>query len=88
MDNNGRFLKTFGGRGSEPGQFNMPASIAVVTVGAALSSFVAHTHAYPGRMSIHLVPLAVAMTVVAVRGVFGVQVMDLRRDSLGRRAPA
>jgi len=66
----------------------LPASIAVVTVGAALSSFVAHTHAYPGRMSIHLVPLAVAMTVVAVRGVFGVQVMDLRRDSLGRRAPA
>jgi len=39
-------------------------------------------------MSIHLVPLAVSMTVVAVRGVFGVQVMDLRRDSLGRRAPA
>jgi hypothetical protein len=36
-------------------------------------------------MSIHLVPLAVAMTVVAVPvrdSVF--QVMDLRRDSLGR----
>jgi hypothetical protein len=66
----------------------LPASIAVVTVGAALSSFVAHTHAYPGRMSIHLVPLAVAMTVVAVRGVFGVRVMDVRRDSLGRQAPA
>jgi hypothetical protein len=45
----------------------LPASVAIVTVGAALSSFVAHTHAYPGRMSIHLVPFAVAMTVVAVR---------------------
>jgi hypothetical protein len=45
----------------------LPASVAIVTIGAALSSFVAHTHAYPGRMSIHLVPFAVAMTVVAVR---------------------
>jgi sugar lactone lactonase YvrE len=29
MDKNGRFVKTFGGRGREPGQFNMVASIAV-----------------------------------------------------------
>ena len=66
----------------------LPVSIAVVTVGAALSSFVAHTHAYPGRMSIHLVPLAVAMTVVAARSAFGIRVTDAQRDSLGRRAPA
>jgi hypothetical protein len=66
----------------------LPASIAVVTVGAALSSFVAHTHAYPGRMSIHLVPLAVAMTVVAARAAFGVRVIDVRKDSVGQRAPA
>jgi hypothetical protein len=43
----------------------LPVSIAVVTVGATLSTFFAHTHAYPGRMSIHLVPFAIAMTVVA-----------------------
>ena len=29
MDKNGRFLKTFGGTGSEPGQLNKPASIAI-----------------------------------------------------------
>jgi len=29
MDKNGRFLKTFGGRGAEPGQFNNIASIAI-----------------------------------------------------------
>ena len=51
----------------------LPASIAIVTIGAALSSFVAHTHAYPGRMSIHLVPFAVAMAVVAVRMASGVR---------------
>jgi hypothetical protein len=45
----------------------LPASIALVTVGAAASSFIAHTHAYPGRMSIHLVPFAIAMTVTAIR---------------------
>ena len=47
----------------------LPASVAIVTIGAGLSSFVAHTHAYPGRMSIHLAPFAVAMTVVAIRSV-------------------
>ena len=45
----------------------LPASIGLVTIGAGASSFIAHTHAYPGRMSIHLVPFAVAMTMVAVR---------------------
>lgn len=43
----------------------LPVSIAVVTIGATLSTFLAHTHAYPGRMSIHLVPFAVAMAIVA-----------------------
>jgi hypothetical protein len=47
-------------------RFNrLPVSIAVVTIGATLSTFLAHTHAYPGRMSIHLVPFAVAMAIVA-----------------------
>ena len=47
----------------------LPASIAIVTIGACVSSFIAHTHAYPGRMSIHLVPFAVAMTMLAIRSV-------------------
>jgi hypothetical protein len=47
----------------------LPFSIAVVTVGATLSTFFAHTHAYPGRMSIHLVPFAIAMSVGAAASV-------------------
>jgi hypothetical protein len=45
----------------------LPASMAIATVGATLSSFIAHTHAYPGRMSVHLVPFAIAVTALAVR---------------------
>ena len=43
----------------------LPLSIAVVTIGACVSSFLAHTHNYPGRMSIHLAPFAIAMTATA-----------------------
>jgi hypothetical protein len=47
-------------------KFNrLPLSIAVVTLGACVSSLLAHTHNYPGRMSIHLAPFAVAMTATA-----------------------
>ncbi len=34
----------------------LPASIVVVVIGSTLSAFLAHTHGYPGRMSIHLIP--------------------------------
>jgi hypothetical protein len=43
----------------------VPVGLAVVTLGACASSFLAHTHNYPGRMSIHLAPFAVAMTAAA-----------------------
>jgi hypothetical protein len=43
----------------------LPLSLALVTIGACAGSFLAHTHNYPGRMSIHLAPFAVAMTVTA-----------------------
>jgi hypothetical protein len=43
----------------------LPFALAVVTLGACASSFLAHTHNYPGRMSIHLAPFAVAMTMTA-----------------------
>ncbi len=55
----------------------LPAAIAIATIGAAMSSFIAHTHAYPGRMSIHLVPFAVAMTFLAVRSVFNIRVTEM-----------
>jgi hypothetical protein len=43
----------------------LPASLAILTLGAIAGSFFAHTHEYPGRMSVHLVPFAVGMTVCA-----------------------
>src|SRR5262249_5534205 len=43
----------------------LPFSIAVVTAGASVGSLIAHSHNYPGRMSIHLVPFAVAIAAVA-----------------------
>jgi hypothetical protein len=46
-------------------------SIAIVTVGACASSLFAHTHNYPGRMSIHLAPFAIAMTASAGARLFG-----------------
>ncbi len=47
----------------------LPASLVVVTLAATASAFFAHTHNYPGRMSIHLVPLATAATVLAANTV-------------------
>jgi len=47
-------------------KFNrLPMSVAVVAIGACVSTLFAHTHNYPGRMSIHLVPFAVAMSATA-----------------------
>jgi hypothetical protein len=66
---------------------SLPASIAGVTIGAAASSFIAHTHAYPGRMSIHLVPFAVAMTAIAMRSLSGVSAAAHRLEQRGP-APA
>jgi hypothetical protein len=52
----------------------LPASLVIVTLGAMVSALFVHTHNYPGRMSVHLVPFAVA---VAVSGV----TMLWRRDA-------
>jgi len=43
----------------------LPAGIALLTFGTLAGSFIAHTHEYPGRMSVHVVPFAVAMSVCA-----------------------
>jgi len=49
----------------------VPAAIVAVVVGSTLSSFLAHTHGYPGRMSIHLIPIAVSAAVVAATRLVG-----------------
>lgn len=66
----------------------LPASIALATIGATISSFIAHTHAYPGRMSIHLVPFAVAMTILAVRSALTVRFAETSSAPVGRELPA
>jgi hypothetical protein len=43
----------------------LPAAIVAVTVGSTLSSFLAHTHGYPGRMSLHMIPFAVSAAAIA-----------------------
>ena len=48
----------------------LPASLALVTVGTIAGSFFAHTHDYPGRMSVHVVPFAVGMSACAAAQLF------------------
>jgi hypothetical protein len=48
-----------------PRMREIPAALVAVIFGSTLSSFVAHTHGYPGRMSIHLIPFAVSAAVLA-----------------------
>jgi hypothetical protein len=43
-----------------PGLRRLPLALVIVAFGACLSALVVHTHNYPGRMSIPLVPFACA----------------------------
>lgn len=43
----------------------IPAGLLLVTIGSVLGAFIAHSHGYPGRFSVHLVPLACALTAIA-----------------------
>jgi len=43
-----------------PGLRRLPLALSLVTVGTCLSALVVHTHNYPGRMSVPLVPFACA----------------------------
>jgi hypothetical protein len=47
-----------------PGFRRLPLALAVAVIGALAGALVAHAHGYPGRFSVHLVPLATAMAVV------------------------
>jgi hypothetical protein len=48
----------------------VPAVIVLAAIGGTVGAFLAHAHGYPGRFSIHLIPLASALTmcVAARRG--------------------
>ena len=43
-----------------------PVALLLVTLAGAAGTLVAHSHGYPGRFTIHLVPLAAALSVIAV----------------------
>src|SRR5262249_47126265 len=47
----------------------LPPGVVFVTLACCLGSLFAHTHNYPGRMSIPLVPFAVAVTIAFARDV-------------------
>ena len=44
----------------------VPAALVLTAAGSAAGAFFAHAHGYPGRFSIHALPLASAMTMIAV----------------------
>lgn len=44
----------------------VPASLVLVAAGASVGAFFAHAHGYPGRFSIHAVPLASALAMCGV----------------------
>ena len=49
-----------------PGARRAPAAVVVAAAGACMAAFFAHAHGYPGRFSIHIVPFASALTVIAM----------------------
>jgi len=46
----------------------IPAGLVLLTIGGVLGAFVAHSHGYPGRFTIHILPLAAALTTMALSG--------------------
>lgn len=46
----------------------IPGGLLLVAAGSVLAAFLAHSHGYPGRFTIHLIPLASALTAIAAAG--------------------
>ncbi len=44
----------------------LPAALSIMTFGTIAGSFIAYTHEYPGRMAVHVVPFAVAVSVCLI----------------------
>ena len=51
----------------------LPFRLAAAGAGALIGSVFVHTHNYPGRMSIHLMPFAVAMSVIGLASAWPVR---------------
>jgi hypothetical protein len=43
----------------------LPAALVMTAAGSVIGAWFAHAHGYPGRFSIHAVPLASALTAIA-----------------------
>ena len=43
----------------------VPAALLLVAAGSAVGVFLAHSHGYPGRFTVHAIPLASALTAIA-----------------------
>jgi hypothetical protein len=43
----------------------VPAALVLVTLGSVAGAFVAHSHGYPGRFTVHVVPFASAVIAIA-----------------------
>jgi hypothetical protein len=48
-----------------PAARRLPAALVITAAGSVIGAWFAHAHGYPGRFSIHAVPLASAITVIA-----------------------
>ena len=47
----------------------IPAGLLLVAIGSTVAAFLAHSHGYPGRFTVHVIPLAAAMTAIAAANV-------------------
>lgn len=44
---------------------SIPAGLLLVAIGSVVAAFLAHSHGYPGRFTVHLIPLASAIAAIA-----------------------
>ena len=67
----------------------IPAALVGATIAGAAGALVAHSHAYPGRFTVHLIPLASALTAIAMSVMFsraaGTAAASPRLDESGGR---
>jgi len=64
-----------------PGLSALPLAPALVCLAGMASAFIAHAHGYPGRFSVHLLPVATALTVITVAN--GVALLGRRPHRVG-----
>jgi hypothetical protein len=66
----------------------VPFGLALGCVGAIVGGLVARGAAYPGRFSIHLIPIAVAVSICAVTQMAGRSFVERTRERPGQSRPA